>query len=634
MAGSLQPRVKTWVATEDVVYSDLNAEFDNVLAAMVPTLMDDYSASVSQMQTTADPGEDGTESLATSLAGEIARLRFAIQEIKGSGVNYWYENANTSLSDLRQLVGGSTAQTRIGSGYSSGQSSQLRALIPDGTNDGFRLEASSTNFIYYIQNIQYTLSSDVTVDGISKAPASNNTCLVNDSTAADGQETRLLGEHSTVISVDNMGSEIVSLVGKVAGFKVNNGSDTEYFTAYVESSTKLTHARRGGFVDSSALPIPRIAFSNNDTITLMKLTHVFVTTGGALAITYNEPVYSATQPTSSATGDYWYDLVNNQWNKFNGTSYEDAAAIYIGQVLLDATNCIAARTEDQFENYTDLNTLDLERISNTEVQVKNYGGEISVFGTLLRFGNYRPRWDITLHLDSNFIEASSTTYYLYLKETGAPFISPLAPHDRKGDRKGYYHPTETWRCVGSIQNDGSSNFNAQTLVAYVRTREAGFWSNDIEEVGSMKMQFNATPAPGWLACEGSSVSRFFYNELYSNGFLAIGDATGTVDSYHFSIPSMRGNFARGWDHGSGNDPDAASRVASNTGGATGDNLGTFQDHQFASHTHTFADALQGNGVAGSGSTTGANTTNTTGASGGNETRPRNIATLFVIKALA
>ena len=43
MAGSLQPRVKTWVSTEDVTYSDLNAEFDNVLLAMQPLLMDDYS---------------------------------------------------------------------------------------------------------------------------------------------------------------------------------------------------------------------------------------------------------------------------------------------------------------------------------------------------------------------------------------------------------------------------------------------------------------------------------------------------------------------------------------------------------------------------------------------------------------
>lgn len=66
-----------------------------------PAKMDDYSLTVAQMQTQTNPGEQGSEVQATTLAGEIERLRFAIAEAKG--VNFWYE---TSQSDISLLTWG------------------------------------------------------------------------------------------------------------------------------------------------------------------------------------------------------------------------------------------------------------------------------------------------------------------------------------------------------------------------------------------------------------------------------------------------------------------------------------------------------------------------------------------------
>jgi hypothetical protein len=66
---------------------------------MEPQYMDDYSSSVAEMRTTTDPGEAASESLATSLQGEIERLRFAILETKqalDSGLSYWYESPTTT----------------------------------------------------------------------------------------------------------------------------------------------------------------------------------------------------------------------------------------------------------------------------------------------------------------------------------------------------------------------------------------------------------------------------------------------------------------------------------------------------------------------------------------------------------
>jgi len=92
--------VKSWINGEVLTHTDLNAEFQNVITNQVPAQFDDYSSSVAQMQTNTDPGEVGSESQATTLAGELERERFAIKEIKGT--DQWYETAKTSLSLLSQ----------------------------------------------------------------------------------------------------------------------------------------------------------------------------------------------------------------------------------------------------------------------------------------------------------------------------------------------------------------------------------------------------------------------------------------------------------------------------------------------------------------------------------------------------
>jgi len=89
-------RVKTWVSNEVLTASDLNGEFNNLLNNTIPESIEDYSTNVSTMQTTADPGGVGTESLATTLAGEITRLRYKIKQIMNGA--QWYSTPVGSLS--------------------------------------------------------------------------------------------------------------------------------------------------------------------------------------------------------------------------------------------------------------------------------------------------------------------------------------------------------------------------------------------------------------------------------------------------------------------------------------------------------------------------------------------------------
>lgn len=71
-----------------------NADHQNHIDNSVPLIFDDYSANLTQMQVTTDPGELSAEDLPTTLAGEIARLRYAIQDIKSyydTSLTRWYQ---------------------------------------------------------------------------------------------------------------------------------------------------------------------------------------------------------------------------------------------------------------------------------------------------------------------------------------------------------------------------------------------------------------------------------------------------------------------------------------------------------------------------------------------------------------
>lgn len=462
--GALFSRVKTWVSAEDVTYSDLNAEFDNILNNLTAANVDDYSANVSQMQTTADPGEVGTESLATTLAGELTRLRFMIKEITGE--NQWYESPTSSLTSLASAVGTGITDNRIVSGRVMTNTAQPGFLIPNGAARTIKLDGTPTNFLYFVEGTEYTISTDVTLTNLTAAPSSNNTCLIDDAVAADQVFTKYTGEDGTEIPVDTMGSEISALVGKFAGFKLNNGSSDEYFIAYVESSTRLTKARRGYFFDSADTAIPRIVYSNNDTITLMKLTWVFAKADGTLTVTYTNPTWSDDEPSSPAVNDYWFDLSANKWKKYDVVSFVDADATLVGICLQDTTNTVAARSFDFFKNYSDLNTCELTYNSATEVKSREIGSQINVYGSTIKNEYNLHTWNITSDRDSGVSETSSTTYYAYLTETGDKIISDIKPHDRREDLLGFYHPHKSWRCVGSFFNNSSSDIESASVESY------------------------------------------------------------------------------------------------------------------------------------------------------------------------
>ncbi|MBS0369009.1 MAG: tail fiber protein [Proteobacteria bacterium] len=86
---------------------------------------------------------------------------------------------------------------------------------------------------------------------------------------------------------------------------------------------------------------------------------------------------------------------------------------------------------------------------------------------------------------------------------------------------------------------------------------------------------------GYLECAGQTLTISAYPALFN----VIGNRYGGDGVTTFKLPDYRGEFLRGWDHGRGLDPNAATRTNSGNG-TTGDKVGTNQGQAVGTFTST------------------------------------------------
>ena len=199
-----------------------------------------------------------------------------------------------------------------------------------------------------------------------------------------------------------------------------------------------------------------------------------------------------------------------------------------------------------------------------------------------------------------------------------------------------------------VEVDGTTIYDDKfNTVPYSKASENGVPSGTIVPFAGPKSNIPV----GWLYCDGASyASTGMYGKLY----MAIGFSWGN-DGGKFRVPDLRGYFLRGVADGTTVDPDKAARKAKYDGGNTADNVGSYQDDNFASHNHTGNTSSDGAHTLGIG-TRGFETNGSTGAdgsgddssirtqsagshthtlninaSGGSETRPDNASVIFIIK---
>lgn len=139
-------------------------------------------------------------------------------------------------------------------------------------------------------------------------------------------------------------------------------------------------------------------------------------------------------------------------------------------------------------------------------------------------------------------------------------------------------------------------------------------------VGAMVPFPKGTVPPGFLEVDGSVQSTATYPDLAA--YLGTTFNTGGEGAGNFRLPDSRGEFLRGWDHGRGVD--------------AGRGIGTSQLDELKAHTHT----INNQSSYGSGGSSGPQHTGSkagelgtpTNPAGGAETRPRNLAVMWCIKA--
>ena len=108
-----------------------NSDHTNHITSLTPATMDDYSATVAEMKTQTDPYPASSASQPTSMAGELARLRYQIDQIIGAASGFWYDDVPSDLTTLNSAVGADQKYNLIRNGtleyWSAGT-----AVAPDG----------------------------------------------------------------------------------------------------------------------------------------------------------------------------------------------------------------------------------------------------------------------------------------------------------------------------------------------------------------------------------------------------------------------------------------------------------------------------------------------------------------------
>lgn len=441
-------------------------------------------------------------------------------------VNYpWGVIRGESLVMDGDLIDFSTLtslQNIVKSGKTRSTSDLADFIRASGSSNSATIQGASTNLVMAINGSVVTVDSDIVISPLTVASSGpNDTCVINDSSLSDQLSTKYLGDDDSHITVDNMGSSISAKIGSYVCLK----RSTEYMLAYVESTTILSNIKRGFFFNSSGNPIVRETLANNDTLYLQSLGWVFIEDNATtFDVTYNSPIYSATQPSSPALGDYWFDLDAKLWKRYDGTVFEIINRILIGLVVMDTSNCVASRSVDFDLNYSDLNSIAFKTtpFSSNLVKSEESNNVISVNGNTLEIFNDKVTFNTSTDFDSGVTEAASTSYYMYITQDGESVISDEKPYSFDAKLQGQYHPYQSWRFVGSFYNNGSSNISSVlNVVKYISELEV---REDLTVKGDSDLEGDATIGEV-LTVEGNS---YLEGDVAVSGTLTAQSSTTSV----------------------------------------------------------------------------------------------------------
>jgi hypothetical protein len=248
-------------------------------------------------------------------------------------------------------------------------------------------------------------------------------------------------------------------------------------------------------------------------------------------------------------------------------------------------------------------------------------------------------WSLTgkaasLLTPGTYVSYTTTTgsYYVYLVINGVgtdPALAGQTGHPVNLDS------TDTDQVVGGKVSTGifGQEYTFVTCVSAAQLAPGDYW--EVSIISDSYAPWYAIDGAGDApVVSGKTPLRIDVKGTDTNIQIAQKTADALNPLLFYNLDS-RGMFPRFWDHGAGRDPDASSRVPLITGYPnenypSGDHVGSYQDDNLKSHTHTYT-SVGTNGNSGTGQAGGNYVGTNTGATGGNETRPKNFYAALIIK---
>lgn len=285
--------------------------------------------------------------------------------------------------------------------------------------------------------------------------------------------------------------------------------------------------------------------------------------------------------------------------------------------VIDLQNTVSNNTSGSFTSHTNASDPHPQYTTDTEA------GTIAASAITAHTSEVNPhtQYALTSHTHSNATETEDGLMSANDK-TKLNGISTGAT--------AYTHPTGD----GNLHVPATGTTNAGKVLTAGATAGSLLWSAvDSTPPGQIGWFARNTPPTGWLEANGQAIDRSNFKNLFD----AIGTTFGAGDGVTtFNIPDLRGEFVRGWDNGRGVDNNR--------------NFGSNQNDDLKSHNHQIFVDFNGENAygqttslnVGGASITGAKrggtysyvngeSTQLVSLTGGNETRPRNVAMLVCIK---
>ena len=226
--------INTRVTGETITAVKYNADHQLHVDNNTPGGIDDYSSTVTQMQENADPGEVGSESLATSLAEELKRIRFTLKEITGK--SQWYETPAITLGGAGKIASLSLTSNQTGS---TGSNKVVNWTSEDRDDDDYFSTGQPSRLTAQAGNKRVMLSAGVQFQGAPGVGSRAIEIIKNGSTFMGGGriETQRTSGASMAMSVMTAMISVVSgdyfelqeKAGNVTGAITVQSNDRTFF---------------------------------------------------------------------------------------------------------------------------------------------------------------------------------------------------------------------------------------------------------------------------------------------------------------------------------------------------------------------------------------------------------------------